>query len=94
MGSGFEDLKLITDEAVNCRNFYVHGSAASFDYNANFDAVTFFAQTLEFVFAASDLIEAGWDIQTWCKTWSSMSNPFARYKVNYRNELEELKTLL
>jgi hypothetical protein len=94
MGSGFSDLKLVTDEAVNCRNFYVHGGDASFDYNGNFDAVTFFTQTLEFVFAASDLIEAGWDIQAWCKTWSSMSNSFARYKVDYRNELQELKTLL
>jgi hypothetical protein len=94
IGAGFADLTLITDEAVNCRNFYVHGTDASFDYNANFDAVTFFTQTLEFVFAASDLVEAGWDVKAWSKTWTSMSHPFARYRANYRNELEELKILL
>jgi hypothetical protein len=94
IGSGFSDLTLLTDEAVNCRNFYVHGGDASFDYNANFDSVTFFTQTLEFVFAASDLVEAGWDIQAWCKTWSSMSNSFARYKADYRNELQQLKAIL
>ena len=84
----------MTNQHVNCRNFYVHGSDGSFDYNANFDAVTFFTQTLEFVFAASDLVDAGWDITGWSKTSTTMSHPFARYRVNYKTELEELKILL
>jgi hypothetical protein len=85
---------LITDEAVNCRNSYVHGSDASFDYNANFDRATFFTQTLEFDFAASELVEAGWNIAAWSKTRTSMSHPFGRYCANYRDELEELRVLL
>jgi hypothetical protein len=94
IGSLFPEFITVTDEAVNCRNFYVHGGDASFDYNANFDAVTFFTQTLEFVFAASDLAEAGWDVDGWSKTSTTMSHPFARYRVNYKNELKGLKGLL
>jgi hypothetical protein len=59
-GERFPELLTVTDEAVNCRNHYVHGSAPRFDYNRNFDIVAFFIDTLEFVFATSDLIEAGW----------------------------------
>jgi|HubBroStandDraft_2_1064218.scaffolds.fasta_scaffold18838_2 hypothetical protein len=94
IGAGFLDLTLTTDEAVNCRNFYVHGGDASLDYNANFDRVTFFTQTLEFVFAASDLVEAGWDIKAWSTTGTTMSHPFGRYRINYAQELQALKALL
>ena len=84
----------LTIRAVNCRNFYVHGGDASLDYNANFDRVTFFTQTLEFVFAASDLVEAGWDIKAWSTTGTTMSHPFTRYRINYAQELQALKALL
>jgi len=94
VGNRFPELITVTDEAVNCRNFYVHGGEASFDYGAHFDVVTFFTQTLEFVFAASDLVEAGWDVKAWCNTSTTMSHPFARYRVNYKNEFQELKALL
>lgn len=90
----FPDLDLVTDEAVNCRNFYVHGSDASFDYNANFDRVNFFTDTLEFVFAASDLVQAGWDVASWCSTPTSMSHPFTQFLINYREHLRELKAML
>ena len=66
VGRNLPDLDLVTDEAVICRNFYVHGSDASFDYNANLDCVNFFTDALEFVFAASDLVQAGWDVVSWC----------------------------
>jgi hypothetical protein len=94
MGTLFQDLLVVTDEAVNCRNYYVHGSEPRFDYNRNFDAVVFFTETLEFVFATSDLIEAGWTIKMWSKRPNSMTHPFGRYLVNYRNQLQMLKDLL
>jgi hypothetical protein len=90
----FPELILVTDEAVNCRNYYVHGSDGSFDYNKNFDTVVFFTDTLEFVFAASDLIEAGWNFKHWLKQGTSMSHPFGRYKVVYQNSLQQLLSLL
>jgi hypothetical protein len=90
----FPELITVIDEAVNCRNFYVHGTDASFEYDAHFDVVTFFTDTLEFVFAASDLVEAGWDVKTWSKTGTTMSHPFARYRINYALQLQALKALL
>jgi hypothetical protein len=50
----FPDLYTVTDEAVNCRNYYVHGTTYSFNYDRNLDLVTFFTNTLEFVFATSE----------------------------------------
>ncbi len=93
-GTRFPDLSMVTDEAVNCRNHYVHGSDARFDYNNNFDAVVFFIDTLEFVFATSDLIECGWDMKSWCETPTGMSHPFGSYRVNYLAQLADLKALL
>ena len=90
----FPELTTVIDEAVNCRNFYVHGTDASFDYEAHFDAVTFFTDTLEFVFAASDLVEAGWDVKTWSNLGTTMSHRFARYRINYALQLQALKALL
>jgi hypothetical protein len=94
VGERFPELLTVTDEAVNCRNHYVHGSAPRFDYNRNFDTVAFFVDTLEFVFATSDLIEAGWDIKAWSEVPTTMSHPFARYRINYAMQLHKLEILL
>ena len=90
----FPELWRVTDEAVNCRNHYIHGTEPRFDYNANTNTVVFFIRTLEFVFAASDLIEAGWDIKAWLARGTTMSHPFGEYRVSYGPDLEELKRLL
>jgi ApeA-like protein/HEPN superfamily Apea-like protein len=90
----FDELPTVIDEAVNCRNYYIHGSEASFDYNQNFGAVVFLIETLEFVFATSDLIQAGWNINAWTKTGKSLSHPLGRYVATYTERLETLKTLL
>jgi hypothetical protein len=94
LGGRFPELLTVTDEAVNCRNHYVHGSAPPFNYSENLDARIFFTDTLEFVFAASDLIEAGWDIKAWSEIATSMSHPFGRYRVGYAERLKGLKALL
>jgi len=94
LGTRFDELTLVTDEAVNCRNHYVHGSEPSFDYERNFNTVAFFMATLEFVFAASDLIEAGWDIKAWAANPTGMAHPFGAYRVEYLHQLGSLKALL
>lgn len=94
VGNRFPELVVVTDEAVNCRNYYVHGGKRRFDYSANFNAVNFFTDTLEFVFATSDLIEAGWDVKAWSEIPTSMSHPFGSYRVNYSLSLQNLKALL
>jgi len=82
----FSELLWVLGEAVRCRNYYVHGSKPRFDYDRNFDAVTFFTDTLEFVFAASDLIEAGWDINAHISAGTTMSHPFGRYQRGGRRD--------
>jgi len=89
-GEWFPELSKVTDEAVNCRNYYVHGTEQRFDYDRNFDLVTFFTNTLEFVFAASDLIEAGWDLKSWVLRGTTMSHPFGSYRANYPMGLKRL----
>lgn len=94
VGTRFPDLELVTDQAVDCRNFYVHGSPGKFDYEVHSDQPTFFTDTLEFVFAASDLIEAGWNMASWIQEGTTMSHPFGRYRVTYKERLAALKKLL
>jgi hypothetical protein len=91
----FPDLILVLEEAINCRNHYVHGGPAKIDYRANFlETVSFLTETLEFVFAASDLIEAGWGIKPWLQRGTSASHPFGTYYAYYRHNLQALKALL
>ena len=90
----FPELQFVTDEAVNCRNFYVHGTSRQFDYNNNFATVEFFTDTLEFVFAASELVEAGWGMKAWIDQGTFGSHPFGRYWASYAYRLQMLKTLL
>lgn len=94
VGNKFPDLEIVVDQAVNCRNHYVHGSEPNIDYQEHIGIVDFFTDTLEFVFAASDLLDAGWDISAWIKRGSAQSHPFGRYRVNYALQLRELKKLL
>ncbi|MEB3120897.1 MAG: HEPN domain-containing protein [Snowella sp.] len=95
VSSNFPDLIKVTDEAVNCRNYYVHGSESKIDYNKHFNIILpFLINTLEFVFAASELVEAGWDIKSWCQKETIMFHPFNQYRINYRNNLEKLNFLL
>lgn len=94
IGEWFPDLVLVLDAAVNCRNHYVHGSASKIGYRQNFDLVSFFTDTLEFVYAASELIEAGWNIRTFIETPTTMSHPFGAYRVNYDANLQAFQALV
>jgi hypothetical protein len=64
-GARFPELAFVTEKAVNCRNHFVHGSSGDFDYASDYPITWFFVDTLQFVFGASDLVEAGWDIAAW-----------------------------
>lgn len=92
----FPELPFVTDQAVECRNHYVHGSPKpKLDYEAHLGKVLpFFVDTLEFVFAASDLMECGWDIAEWAERPTSMAHPFASYLVRYGERLNMLKDLV
>ena len=84
----FPQLVEVLEEAVNCRNHYVHGSPGRIDYSSNFDLVYFFTDALEFTFAASDLIDAGWDFSRWKNGRPAYSHPFGTFLVNYPDQLK------
>lgn len=95
IGDRLPDFSEVTNKAVDCRNYYVHGDDnPKIDYNNNFDVVCFLTNTLEFVFVASDLVEAGWDIEGFCETGSHMNHPLGRYLSSYLSNLGKLKSLL
>ncbi|MGB3222549.1 MAG: HEPN domain-containing protein [Desulforhopalus sp.] len=83
----FPRLIEVLDEAVNCRNHYVHGTSGKIDYSENFDALCFFTDALEFAFAASDLIDADWNLITWKNRGKGQSHPFSSFTHNYPNYL-------
>ena len=80
---GISKITDITDKAVDCRNHYVHGSPISFDPRKE---RKFLTDTLEFIFVASDLIKAGWDIKAWYKTGSQS------YTIPEKSDVEAMKT--
>lgn len=92
VGDRIPDFFTITDEAVDCRNYYVHGSPPSsrIDYDQYPGPLHFLTNTLEFVFAASDLVEAGWDIKKWCESQSGIDHPFGHYLYAYLSEKESV----
>jgi hypothetical protein len=94
-GEWFPDLIRVLEQAVDCRNHYVHGTSSKIDYRGHFfETVPFFTESLEFVFAASDLIEAGWSIMDWLRQGTTGSHPFGTYFPYYKDNLGALKALL
>jgi hypothetical protein len=89
----YPELTMVTEEAVNARNFFVHGGQREFDHGKYERLLWFFVDTLEFVFAASDLGEAGWSVKAWADR-SSVSHPFGSYTLEYKADLALLKKAL
>ena len=94
IGDQIPDIDTVIKEAVECRNHYVHGRKSDIDYSREIGTRNFLTQTLEFIFAASDLVEAGWDIKKWCQDRAGPPHPFAEYLNSYEEQLEKLKSLL
>ena len=94
IGNNLPELFTVTDEAVNCRNHYVHGTQSRIDYSKETLIQIFLTKTLEFVFAASDLIEAGVDVNGLCDSGRGLRHPLGLYLETYELELSKLKSLL
>lgn len=94
LGSKFSDLSLVMKTAVRCRNYYVHGVQDDFNFEAIDHLTSFLTEALEFVFVASDLIEAGWDVGRWSTGYQGYGHCFKRFKFDYEANLSDLKALL
>jgi len=91
LGSRFSELQFVANVAVKCRNFFVHGSSSDIDYPKLEALLPFLTDALEFVFAASDFIEAGWDGQRWNSEAGGWGHSFARFRSEYDIGLAELR---
>lgn len=94
IGERFPDLDLATATAISVRNYFVHGSETKLSQEHCVELSPFFTDTLEFIFGASDLIEAGWDIEKWNASPTGLSHPFSRYRASYGENLADLKAKL
>jgi hypothetical protein len=91
LGSKFPDLQLVVTIAVKCRNFFVHGDSDDIDFLKMEPLVPFLTDALEFVFAASDFIDAGWNPTQWSSAGHGWGHTFARFYWQYDSALEELR---
>lgn len=87
------DIELVINQSVDCRNFFVHGGRPKFDYIENFNQLCFFIDTLLFIYGVSEMIDAGWTFNNW-KADEFNQHPFSKYLVNYSYNLRHLKTFL
>ena len=94
LGERFKELQLVVSIAVKCRNHFVHGSSGDFDFPKFEPLVPFLTNGLEFVFAASDFIQAGWNATRWNTQHMGWGHNFARFRDEYDNGLMELKKAL
>lgn len=88
------DVDVAIKSAVRCRNRYVHGSEGEFKYEKDIPLFAFLTETLEFIFAASDLIDLGWDIGAWSSPGTVQSHPFGAYLVSYGGYMDLLREKL
>lgn len=93
-GGKFPELYLPCNHAVLSRNHYVHGSKGAFDYQEHFTEFAFITDTLEFIFAVSDLLDLGWNLKRWMDKGLSMTHAFGSYVVNYPQNISRLKALV
>lgn len=88
IGDELPELDWVIGKAVICRNHYTHRD--ELEAIRNCDKVkNFLTDTLEFVFAVSELIEAGWDIENW--NYNRSTHPFGHYLGNYKSYLENYR---
>ncbi|MFA5826140.1 MAG: hypothetical protein WC825_09235 [Gallionellaceae bacterium] len=86
-----EDMDKVLRQAILCRNYFVHGSD---DKRFNYDVVKsytpFLTETLEFVFAAAELIECGWGAREWQNRFHTGHHWFSRFISDYPQASQEL----
>ncbi|HET7787277.1 MAG TPA: HEPN domain-containing protein [Myxococcales bacterium] len=90
LGSRFSDLQRVAKLAVKVRNYFVHGSG-EIEYPRVEPFVAFLTDALEFIFAASDFIQAGWDAQRWNSEPHGSGHTFCRFRGEYDVALFELR---
>ncbi len=95
LGNRFPHLTAVIDLAVDARNYFVHGGDPKYDFTGALAGyLHFFTETFEFIFAASDLHDAGWPIENLAQNGTIQSHPFGRTLIAYGQYVHSLKALL
>lgn len=91
-GHMLPELAFVLSEAVDARNLYVHGTLPKRRTAALFDANSIFlTEALEFAFACSELVEAGWNFGAWLHKVRSADHVFSRFVRFYGEALADYK---
>lgn len=91
---GLPHLEWLGMIAVKCRNFFVHGASEDFDYDKVDGFLPFLTDALEFIFGASDLIDAGWDPRGWSSEMHGVGHSLARFRHEYHTTIGPLRAAL
>lgn len=92
IGSAIPEIDSLTDAAVDLRNLFVHGGSLDNAKSRKLqESMCFLTDTLEFVFCASDLAEAGWDIKLWQEKPKVLGHPFANYLFSYSKNFSKFR---
>jgi hypothetical protein len=87
----FEGMNYVLKLAVKSRNYFVHGPGDGFAYDQAAPFLSFFTDALEFVFAFSDFVEAGWNASHWAARNYSNGHMFTRFRWMYPQVVPRLK---
>lgn len=90
----FEDMDYVLRLAVKCRNHFVHGPNAGFKYDRAEPFLSLFTDSLEFVFAFADLVEAGWKPAEWRGRPYADGHMFGRFRMMYYENAARLKVAM
>lgn len=85
--SRLPEMEAMIAHCIRARNFFVHGSKTKFSAEALYAHAPFFTDTLEFIFATSELGLCGWNSRRWAKESFSGS----RLKWYMSNYMEHAK---
>ncbi|MGM3274765.1 HEPN domain-containing protein [Ralstonia sp. 24A2] len=94
IGNQLPDLSRAATVAVKIRNYFVHGSLDGIDHRRLEPLLPFLTETLEFIFAASDLIDSGWDAKRWVVSPYGTGHSFARFRWGYNEHIQLLHEVL
>jgi hypothetical protein len=93
MACELDGISLVIDEAVKCRNHFVHGSPSTIDYTTHWHLMVFLTRALEFIFGAADLLDAGWDAGAWRRRAGVLAHPFKTTLVEWDQAVSQLRDM-
>jgi hypothetical protein len=87
------EMETMIGYAVQARHFFVHGAETRLSAEELYRHAPFFTDTLEFVFATSELQACGWNIERWAKESFSGSR-LKWYIHNYSEHVKQVNSSL